>query len=261
MPTAAAAAASVAAAGWSARWAMINQPDLDTFKINQCFLVISPVLLAIVEYITMAKLLAISAANQSGDGDSSKTPAGILSKYVAWAFTASDFICCLLQGSGGALYVNPDKADLARLLLLIGLFAQLAFFSLFILLLVYVQFSPRFGFRDSKLRKLWPVFVALYATTLLLHFRNIFRVVEFQQGFDGDLARQENMLYIFDFAPIYACFLLYTVMNYGFWLGPNAPAMKAQQLPHTRLSAGGKQQSIAAGVLSKQNSVVHVHCA
>lgn len=227
---------------------MINSPDLEVYKINQCFLVISPVLLAIVEYITMAKLLAISAANQGGD--SSKTPAGILSKYVAWAFTVSDFICCLLQGSGGALYVDPDKATLARLLLLIGLFAQLAFFSLFIALLVYVQFSPRFGFREGNLRRLRPVFVCLYATTLLLHLRNIFRVIEFEQGFTGELATQENMLYIFDFAPIYACFMLFTFMHYGFWLGPNAAAMKPQPAREKQQSAGGVKLDI-----------VHVHAS
>jgi hypothetical protein len=215
---------------------MINAPDLEIYKINQCFLVISPVLLAIVEYITMAKLLAISAASHGGD--SRKTPAGVLSKYVAWAFTVSDIICCLLQGSGGALYVDPAKADLARLLLLIGLFAQLAFFSLFIALLVYVQSSPRFGFREGKLRRLRPVFVCLYASTLLLQLRNIFRVIEFEQGFEGELATQENMLYIFDFAPIYACFLLFTFMHFGFWLGPNAAAVQPQPDHEKQHSAG-----------------------
>lgn len=227
---------------------MINAPDFEVFKVNQCFLVISPVLLAIVEYITVAKLLALSAAKQD-NGDGKKSPAAILSKYVAWAFTASDVICCLLQGSGGALYVNPETADLARLLLLIGLFAQLGFFSLFIGLLVYLQLSPRFGFRDEKLRCARPVFVCLYTTTLLLHLRNIFRVIEFAQGFDGDLARQENMLYIFDFAPIFACFLLFTFMHYGFVLGPNGAAMRVseqQKLPST------------GGALPE---VVHVHCS
>lgn len=109
------------------------------------------------------------------------------------------------------------------------------------------------------------MFVGLYATTLLLHLRDIFRVVEFVQGFDGDLARNENMLYIFDFGPVYACFLLFTFLHPGFWLGPCAVAMqavKAEPLPVLTVST--KQHSVGAagpGVLSKQNSIVHVHCA
>lgn len=250
-------------AGWSTRWVMINLPDFDIYKINQCFLIISPVLLAIVEYITMSKLLALSAANQAGTtGDARKTPVGVLSRYVAWAFTASDVVCCLLQGSGGALYSDPQKADLARLLLLIGLFAQLAFFSVFIALMVYVHFSPRFGFRaGGSLQKLRPVFVGLYAITLLLHLRNIFRVVEFVQGFAGDLARNENMLYIFDFGPVYACFLLFTFMHPGVWLGPRAAATQASIEPLPVLTVSTKQHSVGTGALSKQNSIVHVHCA
>jgi hypothetical protein len=235
---------------------MINRPDLEVYKVNQCFLIISPVLLAIVEYITMSRLLALSAADQAATAaDARKTPAGILSRYVAWAFTASDILCCLLQGSGGALYSDPAMADMARLLLLIGLFAQLAFFSLFIALMMFVHLSPRFGFRaGGSLQKLRFVFVSLYSTTLLLQLRNAFRVVEFVQGFDGELARSENMLYIFDFGPIYACFLLFTFLHYGWWLGPQATAMQVEVLPVVE-----KQPSVAAtGTLSKQTSIVHV---
>jgi len=85
---------------------MINHPDFEVFKVNQCFLVISPVLLAIVEYITLSKLLAISASLYKAG--SNQNPAATLAKHVAWWFTASDVICCLLQGSGGALYTNPN---------------------------------------------------------------------------------------------------------------------------------------------------------
>jgi hypothetical protein len=148
-------------------------------------------------------------------------------KTVKWFFTCSDIFCLLLQSTGGAMYANPENASMARILLLLGLGAQLFFFSAFILLTIYVQVSQRYGCKGDKSFR--PVFICLYATTLLMHLRNCFRVAEFAQGFEGDLGAHEQYLYIFDFMPICACFIFFTFMHYGFWLGPHAPPMLARQ--------------------------------
>jgi hypothetical protein len=234
---------------------MLEKPEFNTYIIHQALLIISPVLLAIVEYITLGKLLDLGS-NNSGISHShghSVAPAAnahnptvrrrtnstggrlgrtccqcpSFAKTVKWFFTCSDIFCLLLQSTGGAMYANPENAAKARILLLIGLGAQLVFFSAFIILTVCVQFTKRYGFKGD--RSFRPVFICLYATTLLMHLRNSFRVAEFAQGFEGDLEAHDMYLYIFDFMPIYSCFLFFTFMHYGFWLGPQAPAMLARQ--------------------------------
>ena len=47
------------------------------------------------------------------------------------------------------------------------------------------------------------VFGALHATMVLVYIRNIFRIVEFSQGFYGYLATHEEFFYGFDFAVVF----------------------------------------------------------
>jgi hypothetical protein len=235
---------------------MLEKPEMNTYIIHQALLIISPVLLAIVEYITLGKLLDLGTSTSgtshahshthTADAHNTSTMTNVhkrssaagsqrtcctqrpsFAKTVKWFFTCSDIFCLLLQSTGGAMYANPENASMARVLLLLGLGAQLIFFSAFIMLTVFVQFSRRYGFKGDKSFR--PVFICLYATTLLMHLRNSFRVAEFAQGFEGDLGAHEFYLYVFDFMPIYACFLFFTIMHYGFWLGPQAPALLAKQ--------------------------------
>lgn len=244
------------ATGWSTRVIMLSKPEMNTYIIHQALLIISPVLLAIVEYITLSKLVALGSTAQQvvvpvsklhgkdvlpSQGGGCHQQHSSFAKFVKWFFTGSDVFCLLLQSSGGALYSNPDNAAIARVLLLIGLVAQLVFFSVFIGLTVFVQRSKRFGFGHD--RSFRPVFICLYVTTLLMHFRNAFRVAEFAEGFGGNLASQEFYLFVFDFMPIFCCFLFFTAMHFGFWLGLQAPAMLARQ-----------------GAKSAHLPVIGVHC-
>jgi hypothetical protein len=225
---------------------MLSQPSTKIYAMHQALLIISPVLLAIVEYITLGKLLALGSSNSTGHAR--------FASRVKWCFTISDIFCLLLQSTGGGLYakaVDGSGVEMARTLLLAGLGAQLAFFSLFICLTTYVHNAKQYGFKHDKAFR--PVFICLYATTLLMHLRNCFRVAEFAEGLHGHLAVTESFLYVFDFAPIYACFLLFTVMHYGFWLGPAAPAMidrmerQRNQLPVDSIMLVQVQQAKARG--------------
>jgi hypothetical protein len=224
-------------AGWSFRLNILEDPTLIWLVMMQAFLIIPPVLLAIVDYVCVAKLVNSSEAGRG-------TP---FAKGLTWLFTGSDVLCLVLQGAGGAMYSNPTPSNLkvGRDLLLSGLFIQLAFFTGFIGVCMYVQRSSKYGFRgQQRLRGLW---FCLYATIFLMYLRNVFRVIEFIQGYDGYLATHERFLYGFDFAPLYACFILFSVFHYGFYLGPQA---QQAQLPAT----GAEASAVAAATLDKQAS-------
>jgi len=285
---------------------MFAVPDVSRYSVHKALLIISPVLLAAVQYITLAKLLmlapaasttsssrrddracsssadgrspsneegaadgggevgrdaAIATAGSSGGSSSSITSPSsghpILSMAVLVGFTAGQVICLVLQTSGGALYSNPAASALyGRLLLLSGFGLQLVFDSAFILVAAIVQRSRYFGFRGYQ--PLRPVFTCMYATTLLMHWRNIFRIAEFSQGHEGDVAWHEAYLFVLDFMPLYACFLLYTFMHYGFWLGPQSEVMLARQVA-SPLDLTDKQQQ--QQLPAPEADILHVHCS
>ncbi|GBF96335.1 hypothetical protein Rsub_09405 [Raphidocelis subcapitata] len=187
---------------------LTRTPTLMLFIQMEAFLVIPPVLLAIVEYICTGRLLAALATRHSA--------------WVARLFTASDLLCLALQGAGGALCAAPATAQTGTRLLLVGLSLQLGFFTAFTAITVGVH--RRSFARDAAAR---PLFACLYATISLLYVRNIFRVVEFGMGYHGYLKTHEAFFYAFDFAPLFTCFLFFTFMHYGTLL----PAALAPRLP------------------------------
>ena len=112
---------------------------------------------------------------------------------------------------------------MGRVLLLIGLGAQLVFFSGFLSITVYVNKARVYGLRaNSTLR---PVFFCLYSTIALMFIRNIYRLAEFAQGYDAYIATHEAFFYVFDFTMIFSCFLLYACFHFGLYLGPKAKAI------------------------------------
>ena len=81
--------------------------------------------------------------------------------------------------------------------------------------------------------RLRPVFGALYASLALLYIRNIYRVVEFADGYNGFIATHEAFHYIFDFAPVFACCCVFTIWHFGFYLPPRArvASLSAEMVP------------------------------
>lgn len=195
-------------AGYAARLHMLSNPSLSSYVTSQGLLIISPVLLSIVNYIAAGRILRCV--------DTSK--GWLKPVWVGWVFTASDVLCLILQGSGGGLSSSIDESsrNLGRNLLLVGLAIQMCFFTLFLFVTIYIHRSKAYGLRGNE--KFRPVFVGLYITIGLMYVRNIFRFIEFTQGYVGYLATHEVYFYIFDFALIFGCFLLYFWYHMGYYL-------------------------------------------
>lgn len=122
---------------------------------------------------------------------------------VAWitkAFVIGDVFSFLIQSSGGGLLSKGgDSVDLGSNLILGGLILQILYFGLFIIIagIFHYRFQ-RHG--DSSFQSVpWRKYlVVLYATSLLIFVRCLYRTVEYGQGFDGYLLNHEVYLYIFD---------------------------------------------------------------
>lgn len=205
---------AVEVAGYALKIKMLDSPEYYTYVVSYAFLVIGPVFLVIVEYLCVAKLIGRSKL-----GGKSRFARG-----VAWFMTVSEVICLGIQcAAGGPLTSKDEKQrEIGGKMMLAGLSMQVGFFSIFTGIALYVQRRKVHGYNGNK--RFRGLFATLYTTIVLFYIRNIFRIVEFGQGFFGYLATHEEFFYIFDFVPMFSILSLFAVFNYGFWLGPKAEA-------------------------------------
>lgn len=195
-------------AGYAARVHMLQNPSMGPYVTSQGLLIISPVLLSIVNYIAVGRILRLV--------DTSK--GWLKPAWVGWTFTASDIFCLILQGSGGGMSASMDESqrNLGKNLLLVGLAIQMFFFTIFLGITIYIHRCKAYNLRRNSLFR--PVFIGLYSTIGLMYVRNLFRFIEFTQGYLGYLATNEVYFYIFDFTLIFSCFILYYIYHMGYYL-------------------------------------------
>ena len=100
-------------------------------------------------------------------------------------------------------------------LIIAGLFVQLFFFGCFIAVAVHFDVIMH---KVPTARVLSSVpwhkhLIALYAGSILIMIRSIFRVVEYLQGFSGYLLSHEVYLYIFDAVLMLLVLVLFNVIH------------------------------------------------
>ena len=114
-----------------------------------------------------------------------------------------------------------------------GLALQIVFFGFFIL--VGALFDFRLN-RDPTVRSQevpWKRHIkTLYAASVLILIRSIFRIVEYQQGFDGYLLDHEVFLYIFDAVLMLGTMVLFNAVH---------PSEISTLLRREKLSGGGSE--------------------
>ena len=112
--------------------------------------------------------------------------------------------------AGGTLQL----LHLGEKIIIVGLFAQLAFFGFFVV--VAFTFQRRYN-RHAPISEKSPVWTrhlyALYAGSGLIPVRSIFRVIEYLMGNNGFLLKHEYFLYIFDATLMFLVMVLFLVIH------------------------------------------------
>ena len=107
---------------------------------------------------------------------------------------------------------NPN-ASTGKVLLIVGLAALVGLIFFFLATTIYVQTRPQFQLPGAPAAA--TIFVGIYATIGLLLIRNIFRVIEFSQGFYGDIAVHEVYFYVFDSIMMVLWICLMVPLHFG----------------------------------------------
>ncbi|KAL4910531.1 hypothetical protein BDW74DRAFT_172002 [Aspergillus multicolor] len=135
--------------------------------------------------------------------------------WLTKTFVTGDVLSFLLQSGGGGMQAKASTAEGARMgekMILGGLFVQILFFGIFIV--VSIIFHRRM--LSTPLHRLgtdipWAKFLKiLYAVSLLIMVRSLFRVAEYVQGKEGALQSNEVYIYVLDAALM---FVVCVVLN------------------------------------------------
>ena len=133
-------------------------------------------------------------------------------------FVLGDVVSFLVQGNGAGLLTSksPSTVSAGKDIVIGGLVMQLLSFGCFMVVgaVFYVRLEKKptersMGGQVPWRRNMW----ALFAASLLIFVRSVFRVVEYVQGNDGYILRHEVFLYVFDAALMTALVMLFNVIH------------------------------------------------
>lgn len=166
---------------------------------------LAPILYAAAIYMFLGRLMRVSGHPELSF---------IRINWITKIFVAGDVLCFLVQAFGGAsiaTLVNSDKPiseiqhreNIAENVILAGIGLQVLFFLMFALCAVifHIRVSrPQFAKTVDPTIRLNLLLYTLYACSLLVTVRNIYKVVEYKTGTDGYLQTNEWPGYAFDVA-------------------------------------------------------------
>lgn len=164
------------------------------YAVQNMFILIGPVLFAATIYMVLGRIVT----SVRGDQYSLIRPS-----KITLTFVIGDVVSFLIQGGGAGMSVvqNASLAKWAKRIIVIGLLVQIIMFAFFCVLAVAFHRRMRrqpTAFSCSTSASWEGGLYMLYAVSLLIMVRSIFRVVEFAQGQTGYALSHEWTLYVFD---------------------------------------------------------------
>ncbi|KAH7144245.1 RTA1 like protein-domain-containing protein [Dactylonectria estremocensis] len=201
------------AAGYAGRAISATQtPDWTTmpYVLQSLLLLLGPTLLAASIYMVLGRLIRLLDA----DNYSLIRP-----QWLTKLFVLGDVISFLAQSSGGGMLSQAKtKSDqnLGEKIIIGGLGIQIVFFQFF--MLVTVIFHRRMSAnptpRSLSIGSVWKQYIlVLYAASVAIMIRSVFRIAEYINGSEGVLQSTEVYIYIFDAALMFAVALLFNIYH------------------------------------------------
>ncbi|KAE8390153.1 hypothetical protein ETB97_009057 [Aspergillus alliaceus] len=182
---------------------------LGPYIIQTLFLLLAPALLAASIYMFLGRIILVLQA---------ESHALLKKKWLTKIFVTGDVLSFVLQGAGGGIQSSGslDNMKNGEHIIVIGLLVQIVFFGFFIVTATHFLWKlkkypiPRSCSPEIPWRKHLNV---LYATSLLIMIRSIFRLAEYIQGNNGYLLHHEIYIYIFDALLMFTTMVIFNVIH------------------------------------------------
>ncbi|WPH02282.1 Hypothetical protein R9X50_00513800 [Acrodontium crateriforme] len=200
--------------GFTARACASNSNDaLLPYLLQAIFLLLPPVFFAATLYMVYSRVVRAV----QGEAFSLISP-----RWTSRVFIIGDLVTLNIQSTGAGLLSLPDLVLIGDYIVVAGLGLQVLMFAAFVY--CCAVFNIRFRAHKDKTRRpkngSWQSCLnILYATSLLILLRNIYRMAEFIMGNNGYLMQREWPTYVFD-----ATLMLGVMIGFFIWYPHNLRA-------------------------------------
>lgn len=193
-------------------WSHDNVHDFRAFILQSLLLLVAPVFLAATVYMILGRIIrALDAEEHSM----------IRLKWLTKLFVLNDILCFIVQiaGAGMEATTSLSMQEIGRKVVIGGLVLQILVFCWFVV--ITYRFHQKLRQEPSNItraahvhwkRAVWTI----YASSLFILVRNIFRVVEYGEGADGSASRQEAYIYVFDASLMFLTMFVFVIFHPGF---------------------------------------------
>ncbi|CAG9983982.1 unnamed protein product [Clonostachys byssicola] len=182
------------------------------YVLQSLTLLLGPTLLAASIYMSLGRLIRLLNADRHSL---------VRTTWLTKVFVLGDVLSFLTQsGGGGMLAKAKTQSDMSmgENIIMGGLFIQIIFFGFFIVVTYIfhrrIVLSPTPASRSIGVP--WPQFLyVMYAASVLIMVRSIFRVAEYAGGYSGPLQSSEAYIYIFDATLMFVVAVLFGIWHPG----------------------------------------------
>ncbi|KAL4928055.1 RTA1 domain-containing protein [Aspergillus undulatus] len=138
--------------------------------------------------------------------------------WLTKVFVTGDVLSFLLQSGGGGMQASAkdaEKADMGEKMILGGLFVQILFFGVFMVVsMIFHRRMLSTPMHHMGINLPWSRYLKiLYAVSALIMIRSVFRVAEYIQGKDGYLQSKEVFIYVLDAALMLGCCVILNIWH------------------------------------------------
>ena len=241
------------AGGFGLRFIVAQQTDisLGPYVGSTLLILVAPNGLAALNYSALARMIRVFLVAEQPLASASSglripyftdSCGRMIPSRITRTFILSDVLCIALQFAGSIMAGDSDPSQQSKghSLIVAGFSLQFIFFGLYSLLILRLYaVHRRLKTEGAKLelvdRSLYPTsrmdraFVCIAATIALITARNVYRMVEAESS---SVASKEVYTYLFDAMLILACFVIFSVLHFGFFLPHCAPVSRAEQTVH-----------------------------
>ena len=176
------------------------------YVLQAIFLVLPPVFFAATLYMVYSRIV------RAIKGEAFSL---ISTRWTTRLFVIGDLVTLNIQSSGSGLLTNQDLVLIGDYIVFAGLGLQVLMFAAFVYCcaIFNIRFRAHQGQTGGSNAGTWQSRLnMLYATSLLILIRNIYRMVEFIMGDNGYLMQKEWPTYIFD-----GTLMLFVMISFFIW--------------------------------------------
>lgn len=199
-------------AGYVFRYLSARSPSsIMLYSGQSIFIILPPSLYAATIYMIYGRIVLFVNAPSA-----SIIPPRLVTKI----FVGGDVVSFFMQAGGGGMMAQASTNALGQKIIVIGLLAQLLFFSFFLIIAITFELRMRSHPKSFDIpargKKSWhQLLILLFAAAALIVGRCVYRVVEFTQGSSGALMGHEIYMYVADTAPMFLVQIMFHIVHAG----------------------------------------------